>query len=73
MAVLCLKTPVTRFSNPCFRPNLFYDVIFDDVIENSYNHLIEFIDQCLMEENVNINPVRQFKFNMYLKQLPIVF
>lgn len=47
MTVLCLKTPVSKFTTPCFRPNLFYDVIYDDAIGNSYEHLKKFIDECL--------------------------
>lgn len=67
MAVLCLQTPVSKFSTPCFRSNLYYDVIFDDTVVNSYKHLKDFIDQCLcddvncLENGVNINPVNNFK------------
>lgn len=63
MTVLCLKTPVSKFSMPCFRSNLYYDVIFEDAIGNNYQHLKEFIDQCLcddftsIENTKNINPV----------------
>lgn len=63
MNVLCLKLPVSKFSTPCFRPNLFYDVIFQDSLTNPYQHLKEFIDQCLcddvnsLEDTVNISPV----------------
>uniref|UniRef100_A0A2S2P906 DNA 3'-5' helicase n=1 Tax=Schizaphis graminum TaxID=13262 RepID=A0A2S2P906_SCHGA len=65
MDVLCLKKPVSKFSTPCFRSNLFYDVIFDDSIGNSYQHLKDFIDQCLcddinyLENTPNINPLNQ--------------
>lgn len=58
MTVLCLKTPVSKFTTPCFRSNLFYDVIFDDIIGNSYQHLKEFIDQCLFEETETLTPVK---------------
>lgn len=67
MTVLCLKTPVSKFSTPCFRSNLYYDVVFDDAIGNSYQHLKEFIDQCLsddvncLENSTNINPVSSLK------------
>lgn len=63
MTTLCLKTPVSKFTTPCFRSNLFYDVIFDDSIRNSYTHLKEFVDLCLCDDvnclknDVNINPV----------------
>ncbi|VVC35974.1 Helicase, C-terminal,P-loop containing nucleoside triphosphate hydrolase,ATP-dependent DNA [Cinara cedri] len=65
MTTLCLKTPVSKFSTPCFRANLFYDVIFDDTIGNSYQHLKEFIDLCLCDDinclknEANINPSKQ--------------
>ncbi|KAF0773619.1 ATP-dependent DNA helicase Q5-like [Aphis craccivora] len=65
MDVLCLKNPVAKFTTPCFRSNLFYDVIFDDSIGNSYQHLKDFIDQCLcddlncLENTPNINPLNQ--------------
>lgn len=64
---LCLKTPVSNFSTPCFRSNLFYDVVFDDTIGNSYQHLKEFIDQCFcddancLDSTTNINPVNYLK------------
>lgn len=67
MTVLCLKTPVSKFTTPCFRSNLFYDVIFDDSIKNSYQHLKDFIDQCIYDDlnclegtTPNINPVNIF-------------
>lgn len=68
MTVLCLKTPVSKFTTPCFRSNLFYDIIYDDCIKNSYQHLKDFIDQCLcddfncLEGTPNINPVNIFFF-----------
>lgn len=62
MTILCLKTPVAKFSTSCFRSNLFYDVIFDNTIVDSYQHLKDFIDQCLcndvnLENNVDLNSV----------------
>lgn len=64
MKVLCLQTPVSKFTTPCFRSNLFYDVIFDDNIRNSFLHLKEFIDQCLndtefLKDDVNIKQVQK--------------
>lgn len=47
---LKLKEPLCTFKTPCFRENLYYDVIFDDNIKNSYEHLKEFIVECLEEE-----------------------
>lgn len=63
MTVLCLKTPVSKFTTSCFRSNVFYDVIYDNDIGNLYQHLKEFVDLCLyddsdyLEYGVNIYPV----------------
>lgn len=69
MTVLYLKTPVSKFSTPCFRSNLFYDVVFDDIIGNSYQHLKEFIDQCLCDDinclNDNVNLKSVIHLNIY--------
>jgi len=40
---LKLKPPVATFKTSCFRKNLFYDVIFKNLIYNDYEHLKEFI------------------------------
>lgn len=36
-----------KFQISTFRPNVYYDVIFDDANGNSYAHLKIFIDHCL--------------------------
>ncbi|XP_050435880.1 ATP-dependent DNA helicase Q5 isoform X2 [Adelges cooleyi] len=60
MSALSLKNPVSKFTTPCFRSNLYYDVIFDDTISNSYQHLKEFIDQCLNDDDEgNTTPLNQ--------------
>lgn len=38
---------VYKFRSPCFRKNLFYDVIFKNSIQDDYIHLREFIIKCL--------------------------
>lgn len=43
-----------RFSIPCYRPNLFYDVIQDNINGVSVPHLKNFIDKYLAEGNVNL-------------------
>lgn len=47
---LKLKQPVLMFKNHCFRKNLFYDVCFEDTIQDSFNHLIKFINKSLGDE-----------------------
>ena len=39
---LGLKSPVAEYKASCFRDNLFYDVIFKDVLEDPVNHLKDF-------------------------------
>ncbi|KAF6211539.1 hypothetical protein GE061_012052 [Apolygus lucorum] len=38
------------FKTPCFRPNLFYDVVYEDLIEDSYSHLAEFVEETLRKD-----------------------
>ena len=42
ISTLRLRQPVAKFRSSCFRPNLFYDVKFKDVIEDPYLNLKEF-------------------------------
>ncbi|XP_059621065.1 ATP-dependent DNA helicase Q5 [Phlebotomus argentipes] len=43
---LRFREPMAKFMTPCFRENLFYDVIFKNSINNDFQHLKEFILQC---------------------------
>lgn len=47
---LKLKQPVLMFKTHCFRKNLFYDVCFEDTIQDSFSHLVKFINKCLGDE-----------------------
>lgn len=53
---LQLKTPVAKFKTPCFRSNLFYDVVFQDRLEDSYSHLKKFLLKSLGAENSKLKP-----------------
>ncbi|XP_075226628.1 recQ5 helicase isoform X2 [Lycorma delicatula] len=53
---LHLKNPVAKFKTPCFRSNLYYDVIFQDRLEDSYSHLKKFVLKCLGTENSKLRP-----------------
>lgn len=44
---LKLKEPLLTFKTPCFRENLYYDVIFQDTLKNPYSHLTDYIRMCL--------------------------
>ncbi|XP_055711512.1 ATP-dependent DNA helicase Q5 [Phlebotomus papatasi] len=46
VANLHFKEPISKFTTPCFRENLFYDVIYKNSINNDFQHLKEFIMQC---------------------------
>ncbi|CAH0390955.1 unnamed protein product [Bemisia tabaci] len=45
---LQLKDPLS-FKVPCFRSNLYYDVVYDDLIRNSYEDLKLYIKNCLKD------------------------
>jgi ATP-dependent DNA helicase Q5 len=53
---LSLKSPLT-FKTPCFRSNLFYDVQFKELIDNPYDHLLDFCRTCLGEGWEELKPV----------------
>ncbi|KAJ6633177.1 ATP-binding cassette sub-family B member 6 [Pseudolycoriella hygida] len=44
---LSLKEPVAKFKTPCFRKNLYYDVVFKNTIQDDFIHLKEFAGKCL--------------------------
>ncbi|XP_051015013.1 ATP-dependent DNA helicase Q5 [Acomys russatus] len=46
-AALHLKQPVASFKTPCFRPNLFYDVQFKELIPDLYGNLRDFCLKAL--------------------------
>lgn len=43
---LSMKEPKS-FKTPCFRKNLFYDIIYKNAIQDDFVHLKEFILKCL--------------------------
>ena len=47
---LCLRSPVAKFKASCFRPNLFYEVRFKELLDDPYQELKEFSLKAL---NVN--------------------
>lgn len=53
---LQLIQPVAKFKTPSFRRNLFYDVVFQNCIEDEVGHLYEFLQKCLKDEE-NVKPV----------------
>lgn len=44
---LSLSKPIATFKTPCFRGNLFYDVVYKNSIQDDYIHLRDFILKCL--------------------------
>lgn len=40
---LCLRTPIRMFKVPCFRQNLFYDVVFKETVQDDFKHLKDFV------------------------------
>ncbi|XP_014289511.1 ATP-dependent DNA helicase Q5 [Halyomorpha halys] len=47
---LKLVQPISSFKTPVFRSNLYYDVIYDDLIEDPFEHLKDFIKNILDDE-----------------------
>src|SRR5438046_4540494 len=73
---LKLKEPlITCFKTSCFRENLYYDVCFEDMITESYVHLSDFIQECLLTEDdsnlpeVNICVTLLMKYLIKLSQI----
>ncbi|KAK6478356.1 ATP-dependent DNA helicase Q5-like isoform X1 [Huso huso] len=50
---LHLRQPLANFKTPCFRTNLFYDVIFRNLLPDPYSNLKEFCLQALGEKNTD--------------------
>ncbi|EEB12432.1 DNA helicase recq5, putative [Pediculus humanus corporis] len=46
---LKLNRPFGKFKVPCFRKNLYYDVVFRDILDDDVEHLKTFIDKCLAQ------------------------
>lgn len=67
---LSLKETVAKFKTPCFRKNLFYDVIFKNSIQDDFIHLKQFAEKCLKSsddpnaKSVSFNLFLQFQLSM---------
>ena len=48
---LQLRQPVAKFKTPCFRSNLFYDVVFKDTVDDPYSNLKEFVLKALSTDS----------------------
>lgn len=44
------------FKTPCFRKNLYYDIIYKNSIQDDYIHLRDFIWKCLKTKNTSTKP-----------------
>lgn len=67
---LSLRSPVATFKVPCFRSNLYYDVVFSDTMEDPCEDLKEFIDESLEEYDSKTKPVSPFFLNTLMYVLP---
>lgn len=57
---LKLLKPVAQYKTPSFRRNLYYDVVYQNCIENEFDHLADFITKCLRNEDENLKSVSAF-------------
>ncbi|XP_069690832.1 ATP-dependent DNA helicase Q5-like isoform X2 [Periplaneta americana] len=53
---LHLKKPVGKYKTSCYRSNLFYDVVFQDIMEKPFDDLKDFIRDILDNEPENDRP-----------------
>lgn len=44
---LNLSRPLATFKTPCFRKNLFYDVVFKEAIPDDFIHLRDYVHKCM--------------------------
>ncbi|XP_037931888.1 ATP-dependent DNA helicase Q5 [Teleopsis dalmanni] len=47
---LQMRQPISKFTTPSFRNNLFYDVVFKNSIEDDFEHLAHFAAYCFGNE-----------------------
>ncbi|XP_030385017.1 ATP-dependent DNA helicase Q5 isoform X2 [Scaptodrosophila lebanonensis] len=47
---LHLRPPIAKFTTPSFRPNLYYDIVYKNSIEDDFQHLAAFALHCLGNE-----------------------
>lgn len=70
VANLKLSQSYLTFKTPCFRSNLFYDVLFLNSVMKEYDHLKDFIFKCLGEKEENTKPVSSVQqeelFNVFI-------
>lgn len=58
---LKLSKNLSTFKTPCFRNNLYYDVIFQNSIKNEYEHLKDFITTSFGKESGETKNVNNYK------------
>lgn len=59
---LALKEPLATFKTPCFRKNLFYDVVFKNAIKDDFIHLRDYVNECIGFTDINVKDVNRTKF-----------
>lgn len=51
---MSLKQPVKQFKTSVFRSNLFYEIVFRDLLtDDAFDNLKEFVEECLKETPKN--------------------
>ncbi|XP_065094626.1 ATP-dependent DNA helicase Q5 [Ochlerotatus camptorhynchus] len=56
---LRLKEPIAKFKTPCFRKNLYYDVVFKNSIQDDYIHLRDYIESILHKDDADVKPTKK--------------
>lgn len=51
MNSLRLSKNYKEFRTSCFRKNLYYDLFYQNLLDNAFEHLKDFINECLNVDN----------------------
>lgn len=54
-----------EFKTSCFRSNLYYDLFYQNTLEDPYGHLKGFILECLNDEDEDALPPVSFRINEF--------
>jgi ATP-dependent DNA helicase Q5 len=56
MKNLALSGPAKCFQTSCFRPNLYYDVAFKNLLNEDFIELKQYVDRCLKTSETDLSP-----------------
>ena len=58
ISCLHLRQPIAKYKSSCFRPNLYYDVKFKELLDEEYEDLRQFAFKCLgVDKNEDVENI----------------